>query len=89
MPPIAPPEWGWDRWPQCQGAGIECLGSIAGDVRNENFGRAVRGRYPEPDGPRSVIKEFNLMRVYHDGKIEDARKDLASIRMYPRTARAE
>ena len=59
-------------------SGLGGLGGIAGDLLGVKSSGAlfvgVLGSQTVQDG---LIKNFNLMHVYHDSKIEDARKDLA------------
>ena len=79
MPPDSPSGMGMGLLAAMSGrVGMEGLGSIAGDVLGmKTSGALFVGVIQSQTVQDRVIREFNLMRVYHDGKIEDARKDLA------------
>src|SRR5258706_4159514 len=54
------------------------LGGIAGDLLGgRNSGALFVGVIQSQTVQDRLIQQFDLMHVYHDGKIEDARKDLA------------
>lgn len=54
------------------------LGGIASDILGvKSSGALFVGVLGSQTVQDSLIKQFNLMHVYHDSKIEDARKDLA------------
>jgi capsule polysaccharide export protein KpsE/RkpR len=54
------------------------LGGIAGDLLGaKTSGAMFVGVIQSQTIQDRLIQQFNLMHVYHDGKIEDARKDLA------------
>jgi capsule polysaccharide export protein KpsE/RkpR len=79
MPPDSPSGMGMGLLAAMSGrVGMEGLGSIAGDVLGmKTSGALFVGVIQSQTVQDRVIREFNLMGVYHDGKIEDARKDLA------------
>ena len=79
MPPDSPSGMGMGLLAAMSGrVGMEGLGSIAGDVLGmKTSGALFVGVIQSQTVEDRLIREFNLMHVYHDGKIEDARKDLA------------
>jgi uncharacterized protein involved in exopolysaccharide biosynthesis len=61
-----------------QGMGMQGLGGIANDLLGmKNSGALFVGVIESQTVQDRLIHGFNLMHVYHDSKIEDARKDLA------------
>jgi uncharacterized protein involved in exopolysaccharide biosynthesis len=60
------------------GSGAAGLGGIAGDLLGvKSSGALFVGILASETVQDRLIEEFHLMKVYHDWKIEDARKDLA------------
>jgi uncharacterized protein involved in exopolysaccharide biosynthesis len=79
MPPDSPSGLGMGLLSAMTGrTGMEGLGGIASEVLGvKSSGALFVGVIQSQTVQDRLIKDFNLMRVYHDGKIEDARKDLA------------
>jgi uncharacterized protein involved in exopolysaccharide biosynthesis len=79
MPPDSPSGLGLGILSAMTGhAGLEGLGGIAGDVLGmKSSGALFVGVIQSQTVQDRLIQEFNLRHVYHDSKIEDARKDLA------------
>jgi capsule polysaccharide export protein KpsE/RkpR len=79
MPPDSPSGLGLGMLSMVAGrAGLDGLGAIAGDALGmKNSGALFVGVLQSQTLQDRLIQQFNLMRVYHDGKVEDARKDLA------------
>ena len=70
-------------------AGGDGIGGIASDLLGvKSSGALFVGILSSETVQDALIDEFHLKKVYHDSKIEDARKDLLSVRMSPRIARA-
>jgi len=58
--------------------GVAGLGGLAGDLLGvKSSGALFVGILGSETVQDRLIDEFNLMKIYHDRKIEDARKDLA------------
>src|SRR6266853_1871484 len=79
MPPDSPSGLGLGMLSAMTGrAGMEGLGGLAGDVLGmKSSGALFVGVLQSQTVQDRLIQQFNLMHVYHDSKIEDARKDLA------------
>jgi capsule polysaccharide export protein KpsE/RkpR len=79
MPPDSPSGLGLGMLSAMTGrAGMGGLGGIAGDLLGtKSSGALFVGVIQSQTVQDRLIQQFNLMHVYHDGKIEDARKDLA------------
>src|SRR5216684_5943586 len=79
MPPDSPSGLGLGMLSAMTGsAGMQGLGGIAGDLLGmKSSGALFVGVIQSQTVQDRLIQQFNLMRVYHDSKIEDARKDLA------------
>jgi len=59
-------------------AGLQGLGGFAGDILGmKSSGALFVGVIQSQTVQDRLIQQFNLMHVYHDWKIEDARRDLA------------
>ena len=80
MPPDSPSGLGMGLLSAMTGrAGLEGLGGIAGDVLGmKTSGALFVGVIQSQTVQDRLIGEFNLMRVYHAAKIEDARRELAA-----------
>jgi capsule polysaccharide export protein KpsE/RkpR len=81
MPPDSPSGMGIGMLSAITGrsglAGASGLGGLAGDLLGtKNSGALFVGVIQSQTVQDRLIQQFNLMHVYHDGKIEDARKDL-------------
>src|ERR1700704_5091939 len=79
MPPDSPSGLGLGTLASMAGrAGMEGLMGVAGDVLGmKSSGSLFVGVLQSQTVQDRLIQQFNLMHVYYDGKIEDARKDLA------------
>src|SRR6266852_6444588 len=79
MPPDSPSGLGLGILSAMTGrAGMEGLGGLAGDALGmKSSGALFVGVLQSQTLQDRLIQQFNLMHVYHDSKIEDARKDLA------------
>jgi len=79
MPPDSPSGLGIGMLSAMAGrAGLQGLGGFAGDVLGmKSSGALFVGVIQSQTVQDRLIQQFNLMHVYYDGKIEDARKDLA------------
>jgi capsule polysaccharide export protein KpsE/RkpR len=79
MPPDSPSGLGLGILSAMTGrAGMEGLGGLAGDALGmKSSGALFVGVLQSQTVQDRLIQRFNLMHVYHDLKIEDARKDLA------------
>jgi capsule polysaccharide export protein KpsE/RkpR len=79
MPPDNPSGLGLGMLSAMTGsAGMQGLGGIAGDLLGmKSSGALFVGVVQSQTVQDRLIQQFNLMHVYHDSKIEDARKDLA------------
>jgi capsule polysaccharide export protein KpsE/RkpR len=82
MPPDSPSGMGIGMLSAITGrsglGGASGLGGVAGDLLGtKNSGALFVGVIQSQTVQDRLIQQFNLMHVYHDGKIEDARKDLA------------
>jgi uncharacterized protein involved in exopolysaccharide biosynthesis len=79
MPPDSPSGLGLGMLTAMTGrAGMEGLGGLAGDLLGaKSSGALFVGVIQSQTVQDRLIQQFNLMHVYYDSKIEDARKDLA------------